>query len=68
METPEQNISINALAKKGFSIIKMIEGNDPDTVSALMSKRKGPTNFHAEVESDGRVNGESLSSYLNSFK
>jgi hypothetical protein len=68
-ETIEQSKVVDRLAKKGFTVSRIIRGNEPETVAVLMRKRPNShTTLLAEVEADGSVNGQTVAEFLRRAK
>lgn len=62
-ESPAMRKTIDSLQKKGFKFNKFSSDNSV----AYLTKKKGAMNFTAEVDKDGKVNDESLASYLDNI-
>lgn len=68
MEKFTQEQAITKLEKLGFKVTHTFASFPDSEESVCLTKRSKGSSLHALVESNGEVNGQSLSDYLQNIK
>lgn len=66
-ETPVQTQVVAKLVKKGFRVNTVFHAHDEDVVEVMMMRKRGPSTRYADVDSEGLVNGQTLTDFLASL-